>query len=145
MFDLDVVVQMVCESQAEGSLAGMRKPSNGNIKVVGGRDVCAFNGGQEQQRIPAENAGNEVKLQTMRQSSACLGEAEASREEIQTLTGVALKEQSQSCQILLSLNFCICVLEGNLCLVTNGRLMGTTDNSLSLLTLGRTLKQNLNR
>lgn len=40
MFDLDVVVQMVPESQAEGFLAGMRKPNYGNIKVVGGRDVC---------------------------------------------------------------------------------------------------------
>lgn len=46
MFDLDVVVQMVCESQAEELLAGMRRPNNGNIKVVGGRDVCASNGGR---------------------------------------------------------------------------------------------------
>lgn len=32
-------------NQAEWLLVGMRKPSNENIKVVGGRDVCAFNGG----------------------------------------------------------------------------------------------------
>lgn len=82
---------MGCESQAEGFLVGMRKPNNGNIKVVEGRDVCAFNRGKEQRRIPAENAGNELKLQMKRHSSACLGEAEASREEMQTRTRVALK------------------------------------------------------
>lgn len=58
-------------------------------------------------------------------------------EDIQTMMGVALKEQSRSHQILLSLNFCICVLEGTFCLATGGRLMGTT-KFLSLLTVGQT-------
>lgn len=89
-----------------GCLVDMRKPNNGNIKVGGGRDVCAFNGGQEQQRIPAENAGKNLNYRRRGILPVCLGWSRSfQRGNTGTWWGLILKEQSRLHQIIIFLTF----------------------------------------
>lgn len=107
-------------------LVGMRKLNNGNIKVGGRRDVRAFNRGQEQQRIPAENAGKYVNYRRRGILPVCLGWSRSFQKgNTGTWWGIILKEQSSLHQInifFLLLHLC---LDGTFCLGTSGRLMGT--------------------